>query len=48
LDRKVLALVERTLPGREKEIVEAARGVATVPSAQNWFRTLADTKGTPA
>lgn len=48
LDRKVLALVERTLPGREKEIVEAARGVATIPSAQSWFRNLADTKGTPA
>ncbi|MGU3500091.1 MmgE/PrpD family protein [Mycobacterium sp. C31M] len=48
LDRKVLALVERTLPGREKEIVEAARGVATVPSAQGWFRTLADTKGNQA
>ena len=43
LDRKVLALVERTLPGREKEIVDAARTVATAPSAQGWFSALADT-----
>lgn len=43
LDRKVLALVERTLPGREKEIVDAARTVATAPSARTWFSALADT-----
>ncbi|BBZ01429.1 hypothetical protein MCHIJ_08660 [Mycolicibacterium chitae] len=54
LDNKVLALVERTLPGREKEIVETARTVAAAPSAQGWFRALADTaartdqEGTPA
>jgi 2-methylcitrate dehydratase PrpD len=48
LDGKVLALVERTLPGREKEIVDAARTVTTAPSAKNWFAALADTKGTPA
>ena len=42
LDRKVIALVERTLPGREKEIVEAARSVASAPSARGWFTALAD------
>jgi 2-methylcitrate dehydratase PrpD len=42
LDRKVLALVERTLPGREKEIVDAARTVAEAPSARGWFSALAD------
>ena len=47
LDRKVLALVERTLPGREKEIVETARTVAAAPSACGWFTALADnSKGT--
>lgn len=42
LDGKVLSLVERTLPGREKEIVEAARTVAAAPSARSWFTTLAE------
>jgi 2-methylcitrate dehydratase PrpD len=42
LDRKVLDLAERTLPGREKEIVDAARTVATAPSARAWFTSLAD------
>jgi 2-methylcitrate dehydratase PrpD len=50
LDRKVIALVERTLPGREKEIVDAARSVGAAPSARGWFSTLADddTKGVTA
>jgi 2-methylcitrate dehydratase PrpD len=52
LDRKVLALAERTLPGREKEIVDAARTVAAAPSARGWFSALAanvaDKEGTPA
>ena len=52
LDRKVIALVERTLPGREKEVVEAARSVASAPSARGWFTALADDaaekKDTPA
>ena len=41
LDQKVLALIERTLPGREKQVVEAARTVAQAPSAREWFATLA-------
>ncbi len=46
LDRKVLALVERTLPGREKEIVEISRSVADASSARTWFSALAaDPKG---
>jgi 2-methylcitrate dehydratase PrpD len=52
LDRKVLALVERTLPGREKEIVDAGRDVAAASSARGWFSALADNltneEGTPA
>jgi 2-methylcitrate dehydratase PrpD len=41
LDQKVMALVERTMPGRQKEIVEAARNVADAGSGREWFAALA-------
>ena len=41
LDQKVHGLVERSVPGREKQIVEAARTVAEAPSARRWFADLA-------
>jgi 2-methylcitrate dehydratase PrpD len=41
LDQKVMALVERTMPGREKEIVEHTRTVAGSSSSREWFAALA-------
>ncbi|GFG55284.1 MmgE/PrpD family protein [Mycolicibacterium agri] len=41
LDQKALALIERTLPGREKEVVEAARTVSDAGSARGWFAAMA-------
>jgi 2-methylcitrate dehydratase PrpD len=41
LDQKVMALVERSLLGREKDIVEAARSVADSHSSREWFAALA-------
>ena len=41
LDQKVLALVERTMPGREKDIVESTRNVAEARSGREWFAALA-------
>ncbi|MGV9798631.1 MmgE/PrpD family protein [Mycobacterium sp. NPDC003449] len=52
LDRKVIALVERSLPGRGEEIVESVRAVTAAPDARAWFSGLtaetADRKGVPA
>ncbi len=41
LDEKALGLIKRSLPGREKEVVQAARTVTAAPSARDWFAELA-------
>ena len=41
LDRKVVGLVQRTLPGREQDIIDVVRAVDAAPSAQGWFGALA-------